>query len=104
MKQVELTKNNVPAISFFNHLIRPEVADAWSVVLLIGINIGDINVISNLTYCSDKIIHETKIAHQKSGNSKVKATFVKPKRAFYKMRLIKRENSSIFVFLTQITH
>jgi len=41
----------------FTILIGPEVADAWSVGHPIGINIGDINVISNLTYCSDKIIH-----------------------------------------------
>jgi len=68
--------------NFFTILIGSEVADAWSVGQLIGINIGDINVISNLTYCSDKII-QTEIAHQKTGNSKVKATFVKPKRAFY---------------------
>jgi len=53
------------------------------VTSLISIYIGDINVILNLTYCSDKTIHSTEIAHQKSGNSKVKATFVKPKRAFY---------------------
>ena len=67
----------------FTILIGPEVADAWSVGHLIGINIRDINVISNLTYCSDKKIHSTEIAHQILGNSKVKATFVKPKRAFY---------------------
>ena len=64
---------------FINILIGPEVADAWSVGHLIGINIGNINVLSNQTYCSDKIIHKTEIAHQKSGNFKVKATFVKPK-------------------------
>jgi len=43
--------------NFFTILIGPEVADAWSVGHLIGINIGDINVISNMTYCFDKIIH-----------------------------------------------
>jgi len=64
-------------------LVGPEVADAWSVRHLIGINIGNINVLSNQTYCSDKIINKTEIAQQKSGNSKVKATFVKPKRDFY---------------------
>jgi len=49
----------------YTFLIGPEVADAWSVGHLIDIIIGDINVISNLTYCSDKKIHSTEIELQK---------------------------------------
>jgi len=80
-----------------------------SVGHLICNNIGDINVISNLTYCSDKIIHSTETAHQKSENSKVKATFVKTKRAFYVRHStacvsLNEKIVRFFVFLTQITH
>ena len=58
-KHVNLTKNAVPANNFLQilFLIRPEVAGAWCVSHLISINIADINVISNLTYCSVKTIH-----------------------------------------------
>jgi len=49
MNEKECT--SVQFLTFF--LIGPEVGDAWSVRQLISINIGDIHVISNLTYCTD---------------------------------------------------
>jgi len=63
----------------FDIFIGLEVFDASYVGHLISINIEDINVISNLTYCSVKTINLTETADQKSENFTVKASFVKPK-------------------------
>ena len=65
MNEKECTSVQFLTNYFFTILIGPEVGDAWSVGQLISINIGDIHVISNRTYCSDKIIHSTEIAHKK---------------------------------------
>jgi len=66
------------------------------------------NYKSDLLFCQNNPLNR-KQTRRKSEHSKVIATFVKPKSSlrtctwFHCMRLIQRENSLIFVFLTQIT-
>ena len=63
-------------------LIGSEVADAESVGHLIDVTAREISVIWNLNYYFVKTIPQNKHSRQKKQNSKVKAPFVKPKRAF----------------------